>query len=369
MPLNLSKIEYLGTLSDQAPSDEYCYYCLKDGKYTVDYSMEQMLEVWVKYTDKYNEYANTCYQPQELRNLLTERMPGLKRWHQREVTENTHFEVVNRVQIYINQYLFELLEAELLSQMAGLSLFHFRRVFREITGENIGSYIQRLRLEYIAYKLISTDIQLSQLIQQTQVYTKSSLSKAFRKHFGLSPMEYRKQFRLTGENGQNDVQLDLQPQIKRMSSLPIIYLQVGNAYNNLKVYRDLWKRLINFAQENKLTDSSNTFISVSLDEPSITKPEQCRFYLGITVDNTFKPSGAFGSMEIHGGLYAIFRHKGSHSLLPALYRYIYLNWFPAVSYRQSEPLTFESYITTPREVPESDLLTEIYIPIEKIEAL
>lgn len=369
MPLNLAKIEYLGTLSDQTSSDEYCYYCLKDGKYIVDYTMEQMLEVWIKYTDKYNEYANTCYQPQELRSLLTERMPNLKRWRQREETENAHFEIVNRVQVYINQHLFESLEAESLSQMAGLSLFHFRRVFREITGENVGSYIQRLRLEYIAYKLIATDVQLSNLIQQVQVYTKFSLSKAFRKHFGLSPMEYRKQFRLTGKNGQEGIQLDLQPRIKRMSSLPILYLQVGDAYNNLKVYRNLWKKLITFAQENKLMNSLNTFISVSLDEPSVTKPEQCRFYLGITVDETFKPSGPFGIMQIKGGLYAIFRHKGSHSLLPGFYRDIYLNWFPAAGYRQSEPLTFERYITTPREVPDSDLITEIYIPIEKIEAL
>ncbi|UVV52039.1 zinc ribbon domain-containing protein [Bacteroides thetaiotaomicron] len=56
---------FRSTNSDGSRSDEFCYYCLKDGKYIVDISMWEMIDIWIKYTDKYNEYADTDYSPKE----------------------------------------------------------------------------------------------------------------------------------------------------------------------------------------------------------------------------------------------------------------------------------------------------------------
>ena len=70
MPLRFDVEEYLGTNADHSCSDEYCYYCLKDGNYTVDVSMNEMVDIWVKYTDKYNWYSGTDYTPQELKTLV-----------------------------------------------------------------------------------------------------------------------------------------------------------------------------------------------------------------------------------------------------------------------------------------------------------
>ena len=44
MPLRFDVEEYLGTNADHSCSDEYCYYCLKDGNYTVDISMNEMVD-------------------------------------------------------------------------------------------------------------------------------------------------------------------------------------------------------------------------------------------------------------------------------------------------------------------------------------
>jgi len=365
MPLDLAKVEYLGTNENQTSSHEFCYYCLKDGQYTVDYSMQEMVDVWVKYTDKYNWYTGTAYKPEELRSLLMKRLPTLSRWKQKEETENVHFEIINRVLVYINRHLFEVADTTVLADVAGLSLYYFRRIFKEVTGENVGSYIQRLRLEYIAYKLITTDSSLMKLLKSVPVYTKSSLSKAFRKHFGLSPTEYRVRHRLSDETEYTGRELNIQPDIKRLQPLHIIYLQVGDAYSHPEKYRNLWSRLTRFAAGNKLTSPSNKYLSLSMDEPVITLREQCRFFLGITADQTIDPHGPFGAMEIPGGLYAVFRFRGSHKSLPAIYRDIYLHWLPANGYRQREPLTFEMYQNTPRQVPATGLITDIYIPIEK----
>lgn len=43
MSLRFDVEKYLGTNSDSSRSDEYCYYCLKDGKYIVDIPMSEMI--------------------------------------------------------------------------------------------------------------------------------------------------------------------------------------------------------------------------------------------------------------------------------------------------------------------------------------
>ena len=190
MPLRFDVEEYLGTNSDGSRSDEFCYYCLKDGKYIVDISMWEMIDIWIKYTDKYNEYADTDYSPKELREILDKRLPTLNRWRQKQETSSLHHKMIQNIIVYINGHLTEVLDTDTLSSMSGLSKFHFRRVFRTATRENIGSYIQRLRMEHVAHLLISTDYTLKQIIEQTSYQTKYSIAKAFKKHFGISTSQY-----------------------------------------------------------------------------------------------------------------------------------------------------------------------------------
>lgn len=366
MPLDLGKVEYLGTNDDQTHSHEFCYYCLKDGKYTVDYTMEQMVDVWVKYKDKYNGYASTSLRSDELRSLLQDRLPGLSRWKQRQETENIHFEIINRVLVYINQHLFEPLDAGELAQVAGLSFFYFRRIFRETTDENVGSYIKRLRLEYVAYRLITTDQPVNAILSSLPLYSKNSLCKAFHKHFNLSPSAYRKHFNLSEESN-NPVadKTNLEVNIVKTQPLSIIYLPVKDAYMHTGKYQGIWKTLIDFSARNQLSSVANRYISLSLDEPVVTPQQKCRFYIGITVEEKTEATPLLGRMEIPGGLYGIFRLKGSHRQLPSAYRDIYQHWLPLNGYIQREPLTFEIYLNSPREVPVSELITDIYIPLEK----
>ena len=100
MPLRFDVEKYLGTNSDGSRSDEYCYYCLKDGKYIVDIPMSEMINIWIKYTDKYNEYAGTAYSPEELRHILNERLPHLKRWKQKLETCNIHHQKIQDCLLY-----------------------------------------------------------------------------------------------------------------------------------------------------------------------------------------------------------------------------------------------------------------------------
>lgn len=361
MPLRFDVEKYLGTNNDNSRSNEFCYYCLEKGEYIVDISMQEMIDIWIKYTDKYNEYSGTNYSPHELRTVLNKRLPTLNRWKQKKETDNIHFNTISKIIDHINSHLFDTSEIKVLAEMSHLSTFHFRRVFKSITGENIASYIQRLRLEHIAHLLTTSGLTLSQIISISNYQTKYSLSKAFRKHFGITASEYRKRH----SKQHSDPNCNFQaPSIKYINAIKVLYIEVGNAYRNTNRYLNKWSKLTNYTKQHSLNIGKNRFISISLDDPLITPTEQCRFYLGIIVQQEIKPDEKFGIMQIPKGRYAIFRHEGSYSSLHQLYRNIYEDWMPQSKYYPRNTISFEVYLNSPKTTKISELQTEVYIPVE-----
>ncbi|MDU1892901.1 MAG: GyrI-like domain-containing protein [Dysgonomonas sp.] len=362
MPLRFDVEEYLGTNADHSRSDEYCYYCLKDGEYIVDIPMEQMIDIWIKYTDKYNEYSDTNYSPQELRVLLNKRLPTLRRWRQMQITQDVHYEIINKVKVYIDHNLQKDIQTEELCEIANLSLYHFRRVFRNITGENIGSYIQRIRLESIAHQLVSTHLSINDIVRHSHYLTKHSLAKAFRKHFGMSMSAYRAKY---NDVTVKEIDLLFQPEIKKMDTQKAICYPVEQAFCKKEEYLAIWEKIIHYKNKHIKQQDAIQFISISLDNPSITSSEYCRFYLGILTSEGNKPRGKFSLQEIPAGLYAVFSHKGNYNSLPELYQTIYEKWLPRSGYIQRNTMSFEIYLNSPYNTELSELKTEIYFPIEK----
>ncbi|CDA85361.1 uncharacterized protein BN772_03577 [Bacteroides sp. CAG:754] len=323
--------------------------------------MSEMINIWIKYTDKYNEYANTTYSPEELRIILNGRLPKLKRWKQKLETSNIHHQKIQDIIVHINNHLFDSLDTDMLSDMSGLSKYHFRRVFQTVSGENIGSYIQRLRLEHIAHLLVSTDFTINQILEQTNYQTKFSLAKAFKKHFKITTSQYREEYKPMHDE-QHTV---IVPEIWSIQPMKIFYIEVGEKYKDELRYKLIWNRLINYARQYNERKSNYKFVSVSMDDPSITPMDKCRFYLGVTTDNNMTHDSQPGIMEIPGGRYAIFRHTGDYSLLHKFYRRIYEEWFPKSKYRPQSPFSFEMYMNHPDSTLKTELITDIYIPVVK----
>ena len=296
---------------------------------------------------------------EELREILDKRLPTLNRWRQKQETSSLHHKMIQNIIVYINGHLTEVLNTDTLSSMSGLSKFHFRRVFRTATGENIGSYIQRLRMEHVAHLLISTDYTLKQIIEQTSYQTKYSIAKAFKKHFGISTSQYREKHRPNGENPATNIK----PEIKVISPIKIFCIEVGEAYKNKLKYRLLWNKLLHHAEQYEADPRYDKFISLSMDDPSITPTEKCRFYLGITLRDDTKARPVPGIMQIPGGRYAVFRHTGSYSSLHKVYRSIYEEWFPKSKYHPQSTFSFEMYMNHPSTTETSELLTEIYLSL------
>ncbi|WP_418310418.1 GyrI-like domain-containing protein, partial [Odoribacter laneus] len=347
----------------EGQNEEYCDYCLKNGVKLYDFSMDYLLYLWGLFPEEYNKEVGTNYTSTELREVLTKRLPEIKRWKQKINTAHLQYELIIKVQEYINRHLFDDLDSEKLAQVAGISKFHFRRLFKAVSGESLGKYILRLRLEYIAFKLISTDTSVPELLGQINYQNKHTLSRAFKSYFNCSISEFRKKHSYACPEGKNPVWIEWS--IEKVPHMRIAYLKLERTSNINHSFSVLWKQILQFSERYRLSLKGCKYVSLTLDYPLITLEEHSRFMVGVTLPPSFKTPKGFGIYEIPSGEYAIFRFKGLYHELNRVYRHIYLDWLPTSDYTLREPFTFETYINTPEKTPASELLTDIYIPIIK----
>nr|WP_302830413.1 zinc ribbon domain-containing protein [uncultured Bacteroides sp.] len=76
----LTSDEVLGTNADGSLNDEYCTYCYQHGKFTQNYTMDEMIEHCAQFTDEFNKGMNTNLTREEAIAGMKEFFPTLKRW-------------------------------------------------------------------------------------------------------------------------------------------------------------------------------------------------------------------------------------------------------------------------------------------------
>ncbi len=72
--------ELLGTNADGTKNHEYCIYCYKDGAFTGDFTMEEMVEFCSQYVDEFNKNTGQSLSREEYKEVLSRLYPELKRW-------------------------------------------------------------------------------------------------------------------------------------------------------------------------------------------------------------------------------------------------------------------------------------------------
>lgn len=72
--------EVFGTNADGSKNDEYCVYCYKDGTFTMDCSMDEMIEHCSQFVYMYNQNTGKKFTREEYKDVLRGFFPMLKRW-------------------------------------------------------------------------------------------------------------------------------------------------------------------------------------------------------------------------------------------------------------------------------------------------
>ncbi len=282
-------------------------------------------------------------------------------------TGNEYNKSLNQVVDYINSHLNESIDLKKIAEVANISEFHFHRIFKAYIGESVGAYISRLRLENAAQKLQITNETLTEIAEKTGYQSQFSLSKAFKKHFGVTPTAFKNiQTYFSSQLSEPKCDyVELHPEIRQIESKQLVYIRIIAEYGSEPDYDKAWGRLCEYAEQNGILNENSEFIGLSFDDPNITINSKCRFYACISTDRPIKPESEFGSFKIDMGKFAIFKNKGSYSKLNRLYQSIYFDWLPNSQECLRNSMPFEKYLNSPDEVQENDLLTEIYIPIKK----
>jgi len=108
-------------------------------------------------------------------------------------TRNAYAARMLRVLKHMRRNLDEPLELEALSALAHVSISHFHRVFRGMLGETIMDHLRRIRLEKAAAQLTTSRASVTDIALGAGYDSLEAFSRVFRKCFGLSPSQCRKQ--------------------------------------------------------------------------------------------------------------------------------------------------------------------------------
>lgn len=281
----------------------------------------------------------------------------------KNITYNDYVQRINKVVAYINNHLDETLDLKTLANEAALSDFHFHRIFKALKGEAIGGYITRLRLEATARLLRYTALTIEEIAFNIGYETPASLSKAFKKQYGISPTEYRTNkdtYIMKKEIINPDLALKT-PKIVTLEPKNLIYVALTGAYGSLdygKAYEQLWAVI----KAQKLFTKGIESICISYDDPKITEGSLQRSDVCLAIHKSATPQEEVSCKTLAGGKYAVIFYQGSYENLSQVYDTA-VRWVIDHEYTLREEPFFEKYLNDARRTPKEKLKTEIYIPI------
>lgn len=113
------------------------------------------------------------------------------------LTKDEHAERLKNIQRfepvlqYIDLNFKEPLTVELLADVAGLSRFHFSRLFKQLTGRTVTEYVTASRLDKAEYMLRHSPLSISEIAVATGFNDIYYFSRTFKKHKKQAPSKLR----------------------------------------------------------------------------------------------------------------------------------------------------------------------------------
>lgn len=360
MPL-VSSVD-CGTSAGGSVVEEYCRFCFREGCFTAEHTLDEMIRVCSEYVDFWNQFSGRNYTKKQAVLRMQSQFPLLRRWAQKENTQNEYYKAISRVLSYMHAHLNGNSKVEKLAEIACISPYHLHRIFSAVVGETIGQYGVRLRMEYVAVQLQQHTSSLELLADVTGYSGTPALSKAFRKFFGMTPSAYRSSGCVM-ELRKHRFEME----IRQVEPFCIACAPVSGG-NFREECERVWQQLNAFVYSKDLFTEDCGAIGLSLDAHDASVRGRHLFYACLPVKVSFAAEYPYASFLLDGGKYAVFSLKGSYERLTELYRYIYFEWLPSSNYTIRPGYAFEKYLDNPLIIAKEDTRTEVYLPVKEIVA-
>jgi AraC family transcriptional regulator len=269
---------------------------------------------------------------------------------------------------------------------AGWSPFHLHRAFRAVVGETPKQFIQRLRLERAAARLLLNDDSVLSVAGDAGFNSHEVFTRAFRRHFGRTPIAYRAAalghastavlnrhtglvetsgpciglYHLTLDSPARRLQMPtLSIQRRDMTEQPFVFVRLKVARSEIsKAIAEGLGKAFPYVMQAGLPIVGRPTVRYITSGPGLFDMQ-----VGVPIAVPAPGAADVQAGALPGGAIAVGLHAGPYDQLGDTYAAME-RWMEANGYRPSGS-PWESYVTDPGDVPDTkDWRTEVYWPIE-----
>jgi AraC family transcriptional regulator len=267
-----------------------------------------------------------------------------------------YLDQVQRGVDYIETRLDEDILLSEVARVAGISQWHFQRIFRALTGETLKTYIRSRRLANSLERLLTTKLRVLDIALLAGFESQESFARAFKKAFGLTPQEYRK----VGDKSLflKKVQLDegyLEHINRNVSLTPEVYAQrrmilvgmrtlffsVDSEKNNIgEKLPPLWQEFLPRLDEIAERVDCFAYGVVRQEEQG---SERLEYHAAVEVTGAASLPAGMVSVEVPAANYAKFAHRGPVKDIDHTVNYVYSAWLAQSGWRHTYGPDLEIY--------------------------
>ncbi|PRX53954.1 AraC family transcriptional regulator [Flagellimonas meridianipacifica] len=290
---------------------------------------------------------------------------------------------INRVFKFIDQNLESDLSLNTVSEIAFFSPFHFHRVFKFVTGETLNGYVTRKRIEKSATELLHKNGTTTEIAHKFGFSDNSSYSRTFKKYFGVSPTEFKKQNpnrhskirQLESKNGQeypdyekyicvinnlkNWIKMNAKIEIKEMPKMDLAFVSSIGPQNLEMAYG----KLMQWATPKGLINDQTKMITVYHDSFKVTEADKVRMSASVLLDKPIETEGEIGLTTIESGKFIVGSFEIGLNEFEKSWTGLFV-WMNENGYKKVDREPFEIYHNNFNEHPQRKAIVDFCIPIE-----
>jgi AraC family transcriptional regulator len=272
------------------------------------------------------------------------------------MTRMIFLEQVQRGIDYIEANLeFDIQSAEV-ARHAGISQWHFQRIFKALTNETLMTYIRSRRFSLSLEKLAHTHERILDVALAAGFDTQESFTRAFKKAFSVTPAHYRKhasafafmrKIRFDADYlGHIHTNLTLEPEIVDQPELQLVgmrtrFFGIDSEKNNMAAkLPQLWDAFLPCLDDIPHRIPGGCYGVVQQTESHTDELEYWAVAPVAKIDGL--PRGLL-SLHLPAARYARFAHRGFVSNLNMTVNYIYSSWLLQSGMRHTYGCDLEFY--------------------------
>jgi AraC family transcriptional regulator len=258
---------------------------------------------------------------------------------------------------FIEEHLGEDIALGDVSRVAGVSHWHFLRMFKALTNETLKSYIRSRRLANARRSLQESQDSILMIALAAGFESQAAFTRAFKRAFGVTPARYRhlgdQHFFL--EKARIDADylrhihhgVSMEPELKEMPAqvmvgMPTYFYDVGSERNNIgEKLPSLWAEFMSRFDE---VEGKLPGVACGVIRQAESSSEQLQYVAAAHVQSGGHPvPRGMVELEIPGATYAVFEHEGLPKDIDLTVSYVYSTWLMRSGMRHTYGPDLEIY--------------------------